>query len=244
MVNIPNRISENQKHWEAMHFATSRIPEFDQVARQLLAHKAQYQEISKEILAQTGANVPWAIIAVVDQREHAASLGLVNSYLGNGQVLGRVTTIAPVGRGPFLPHDTDTPLRGPFFRGGLDALIDVQKVQNWPDLQTPGGALTFLESLNGFGYANGPKGNPPMLSPYIFGGTSEQQRGKYVSDGQFSASTWDSQLGCAGMLRYMSGLDPSVGFALGEPPVEPDAELVVTITIEVPKGVKVNIKEV
>lgn len=224
-----------------MHFNTSRIPEIDKVSKSILAHKSQYQEISDAIFDQTGKRVPWAIIGVVDQREHDASLGLTNSYLGNGQRLDRVTTIAPKGRGPFLHHDTDAPLRGPFFRGALDALIDVQKIQEWDDW-TPGGALTFLEGLNGYGYANGPKGNPPMASPYIWGATSEQERGKYISDGVFSKSTWDSQLGCAAMLRYMSGLDPSVGFALGEPPYEPEEKIVVTVTIEAPKGVKVVVK--
>lgn len=243
MPDIAKLINANQRRWEAMHFNTSRIPEIDKTSREILAHKAQYEEISNEIFKQTGTQVPWAVIGVIDSREHSASLGLANSYLGNGQRLDHVTTIVPKGRGPFLSHDTDKPLRGPFFRGALDALIDVQKVQNWDDW-TPGGALTFLESLNGYGYANGPKGNPPMASPYIWGATSEQERGKYIADGVFSASTWDSQLGCAALLRYMSGLDPSVGFSLGEPPVEPDAELVVTITIEVPKGVRVNIKEV
>ncbi len=243
MTDIPRLIDANQRRWDAMKFSTSRIPEIDQVSRELLKHKDQYIEISDEIFRQTGKLVPWAVIAVVDQREHSANLGLANSYLGNGQRLDRPTTIIPKNRGPFLRHDTDTPLRGPFFRGALDALLDVQKIQNWDDW-SPGGALTFLEGLNGYGYANGPKGNPPMASPYIWGATSEQERGKYVSDGVFNSSVWDSQLGCAAMLRYMSGLDPSVGYSVGEPPDEPQEDLVVTITIEVPKGVKVNIKEV
>ncbi len=223
-----------------MHFNTSRIPEFDSVSKAILKHKAQYIEISNGIFEQTGKRVPWAVIGVIDQREHDVGLGLANSYLGNGQRLDRVTTIVPKGRGPFLPHDTDTPLRGPFYRGALDALIDVQKVQDWDDW-SPGGTLTFLEGLNGYGYANGPSGNPPMASPYIWGGTSEQERGKYVSDGVFSKSTWDSQLGCAGMLRYMSGLDPTVGYALGEPPDVPETDIIVKMTLDVPKGVKLFI---
>lgn len=229
MTDVPRLIDANQRRWEAMHFSTSRIPEIDKVSKELLAHKDQYIAISDAVFNQTGKRVPWAVIAVIDQREHAPTLGLVNSYLGNGQALGRVTTIKPTGRGPFLKHDTDLPLQGPFFRGALDALIDVQHVQNWTDWDSPGGALTFLESLNGYGYVD--RG---LASPYIWGATSEQERGKYVSDGVFSASTWDSQLGCAAMLRYMSGLDPSVGFSLGEPPTPPEPPpppLVPTITI-------------
>lgn len=206
MANIPRLIDANNRRWEAMHFNSSRLGELDIVSKALIAHKAQYQEISDEIFRQKNVRVPWAIISVTDQREHDANLGLCNSYLGNGQPLGQVTTIVPQGRGPFLHHDTDAPLRGAFFRGALDALIDVQKVQNWGDWST-GGALTFLETLNGLGYAD--RG---LASPYIWGATSEQQRGKFVADRVFDPAVMDSQLGCAAMLRYMAGLDSSIPF--------------------------------
>jgi lysozyme family protein len=219
MPNIPNLIAANQKRWETFHFTTSRVPAFGAVATQLVEanRKAQYEEIAKKVW---GKPEQWALVAVIDSREHEAALGLCNSYLGNGQALGHVTTIQPKGRGPFLNHPTDPPLQGAFYRGGLDALIDVQQAPQWFATHgwAPGSALTFLESLNGFGYANGPHDAstgityPPMPSPYIWGGTNQQQPGKYVSDGVFDKSVMDTQLGCAGLLRYMAGLDPSVPY--------------------------------
>lgn len=240
MPNIPNRIAENQKHWEVMRFNSPRLGEIEAVCVALIKHKDQYVEITQGVEELTGLKLSWGIPAVIDQREHAPSFGLCNSYLGNGQSLLRKTTIKPTGRGPFFDHpDTDKPLRGGFFRGAMDALVDVQQVQDWKDW-SQAGALTFLESLNGFGYANGPGGRPPMLSPYIFGATTEQQRGKYVADSKFDPSEWDQQIGCAALLRYMSGLDPSVGFALAPPP-PPDEEFTVKMTIEIPEGVKVTV---
>jgi hypothetical protein len=103
-------------------------------------------------------------------------------------------------------------LRGAFFRGALDALIDVQKINEWDDWSA-GGTLTFLERLNGEGYAD--RG---IASPYIWAGTSEQQAGKYVSDHNWDPTFWDPQLGCAGMLRYMAGLDSSITFGPAPPP--------------------------
>jgi lysozyme family protein len=206
MANILHLIDANQRRWAAMRFTTAKIPEFKKVCEALIAHKAQYQEIAKGVQEITGKPIPWALVAVTDQREHDGPLGLCNSYLGNGQPLGRATTIVPENRGPFLHHDTDTPLRGPFFRGALDALIDVQKINEWDDWSA-GGTLTFLERLNGEGYAD--RG---IASPYIWAGTSEQQPGKYVSDHNWDPTFWDPQLGCAGMLRYMAGLDSSITF--------------------------------
>jgi lysozyme family protein len=204
MTDVLGLIAANQKRWDGMHYVTNRIPEIKAVADSLLAHKAQYVEIAQGVQEITHKQIPWVLVSVVDQREHQASLGLCNSYLGNGQPLGQVTTIVPKGRGPFFNHPTDKVLRGAFFRGALDALIDVQKINDWDDW-TPGGTLTFLESLNGYGYAN--RG---MASPYIWGATNEQQLGKYIADGVFAPNVTDTQLGCAPMIRYMMGLDASI----------------------------------
>jgi hypothetical protein len=37
-------------------------------------------------------------------------------------------------------------------------------------------------------------------------------RGKYVGDGEYSAHAWDTQLGCAAMIKQMMALDPSITF--------------------------------
>jgi lysozyme family protein len=240
MAVISNVIAENAKRWVIMKFVTSRVPEFDAVSKNLIDNKDQYEAISTEIMKQKNVQVPWSVIGVVDQREHESNLGLCNSYLGNGQRLNQRTTIVPIGRGPFLSHPTDPPLQGAFFRGALDALIDVQHVDQWVAAHGESQAswLTFLESLNGFGYAN--KG---MASPYIWGGTDQQVPGKYVADHVFDPTVMDTQLGCAGMLRYMSGLDASAGFASPVPVPLPDPTPVpdVTPTVAITTTGKVTI---
>jgi hypothetical protein len=68
--------------------------------------------------------------------------------------------------------------------------------------------LTLLETYNGVGYAY--KGLP---SPYLWSGTDQYVRGKFVEDGAFSATTVDKQLGCACLIMAMQKLDPSIQFS-------------------------------
>jgi lysozyme family protein len=220
MPNIAHLIDANNRRFVAMHFNTSRLNEIGQTCAglSLPPHKAKYTRIATKVF-----NKPeqWALVAVIDSREHDGQFGLCNSYLGNGQALGQVTTIEPHGRGPFLNHPNDPPGEDAFYRGALDALIDVQKAPHWFATWgwSTGSALTFLEGLNGFGYADGPHGHPPMASPYIWGASSEQQLGKYISDGIFDPSTLDMQIGCAPLLRFLAGLDSAVPYGPPTPPI-------------------------
>ena len=175
------------KWWDKMTIKPNRVAEFDGIARKIIANKARYQEIE----AKTG--VPWALIAVLHMRE---SSGNFNTYLGNGQSLSRVTTIVPAGRGPF---------KGPnaFFDGAVDALrIDgLSSVRDW----RLGKQLFYCEQFNGWGYA-------PKPSPYIWGGTNVQVRGKWVRDHVFDPTFWDTQPGCAPILATMAKHDPGLQF--------------------------------
>jgi lysozyme family protein len=65
--------------------------------------------------------------------------------------------------------------------------------------------LYQLERYNGWGYHW--RG---LASPYLWGATTIQQRGKFVADGKFSPTTVDVQLGCAPMIRALMELDPSI----------------------------------
>ena len=65
----------------------------------------------------------------------------------------------------------------------------------------------MLEEYNGLGYAS--RGKP---SPYIWSGTDQYQAGKYVRDGVYDPDAVDSQLGCAGLLKAMMALDPTITF--------------------------------
>lgn len=175
---------KNKERWDGMHVSAAKGPLFKAVADRLIFHKPRYEAVSKA-LKEKGYDIPWEFIAVAHNRE---SNGDFTTYLGNGQKLNKKTTIVPKGRGPF-----DT-----WEEGAIDALLYAPpyaaKNKDW----SVAGTLTKLEEYNGLGYAS--KGIP---SPYLWAGTDQYSKGKYVADGVFNANHVDTQLGVAGLLKFM-----------------------------------------
>ncbi len=169
--------------WDGMVVNTSRRKEFENIAKYAIAHKLDYQTI------EAASGVPWAMVAVIHRRESDADF---SKYLGNGQSLRIRTTMVPRGRGPFSS----------FLAGALDALkIDgLTDVRDWR-LEKQ---LYYCTTFNGWGYGTS--------SPYIWGGTNQQRRGKYVRDRVYNPFVWDMQPGCAPLLATIAQLDPSVKF--------------------------------
>ena len=161
-----------------------RQSEFHRLAQFAVDHKTRYQAIE----AKTG--VPWWLVAVLHRRESDADF---NTYLGNGDPLDRPTRDVPRNRGPFASFED----------GAVDALhLDgLDKVPDWR-LEK---ALYYAELFNGGGYDA-----RRLPSPYIWGGTNQQKRGKYVSDGKWNGQAWDSQPGCAPMIKAMMDLDKTI----------------------------------
>lgn len=161
---------------------------FDVAAKRLVGAKAHYQAVE----AKTG--VPWAIIAVIHEREASQSW---SGSLAQGDPWDRVSVHVPAGRGPFKSWED----------AAIDALVNCQPyAAGWKDWSA-GGALTLLESYNGLGYAR--RGLP---SPYVWSGTDQYTSGKYVSDGVFDPNIVDKQLGCAGLLKTMMAIDQTITF--------------------------------
>ena len=178
---------QNQKRWDNCHIPQAMGPAFQKVADNLKApqNRQRYEGVAKSIKEMGHELIPWEFIAVAHQRESNANF---NTFLGNGQPLSKKTTIVPKGRGPFTTWEA----------GAIDALVNCApysaKNKDW----SIGGMLTELEKYNGLGYAN--KGLP---SPYIWAGTDQYVKGKYVADGVYDANHVDKQLGCAGILKFM-----------------------------------------
>lgn len=141
------------------------------VARKLLKSQARYEGVAKVI------GCPWWFVAVAHQMEGAGSFA---TYLGNGQSLAHVTTIEPIGRGPFKTFEA----------GALDALR-LQKAQLVKSWEIPR-CLYEWERFNGFGYVS--KG---INSPYVWSYTNLYTRGKYVADHEYDASAVSTQCGAA-----------------------------------------------
>lgn len=196
MANLSVLTAENAKRWT---FAkVTRGPEFGPVAKRLCAAKDRYLVIS----AATG--VPWFVIAVIHEREASQRW---DRQLGQGDPLGAVSVHEPKGRGPFFNHPNDPPGQDAFYRGAVDALTDCPPhAARWRDWSA-GGTMTLLEQYNGLGYAA--KGLP---SPYIWSGTDQYRAGKYVADHVFDPKVVDSQLGCAGLIKAMMAIDPTITF--------------------------------
>src|SRR5580765_8865208 len=175
------------RQWNNMVIKPARVHEFAGLAAFAIAHKQIYADIEAK------TRVPWPLIAVLHRRESDADF---HTYLGNGDSLARRTIHVPRGRGPFPT----------FQAGAIDALhldgLDAV-VPPWPIEKI----LWWCETFNGWGYAAHGKS-----SPYVWGGSNQQQSGKYIRDGVWSNSAWDGQPGCAPILAQIAALEPSVKF--------------------------------
>ena len=180
-----NLAEKNKQRWDNMHISAAKGPTFKAVADRLIFHKPRYEAVSNALKAK-GYDIPWEFIAVAHNRE---SNGDFNTYLGNGQPLNKKTTIVPKGRGPFSTWE----------EGAIDALLNAPpyaaKNKDW----SIGGTLTKLEEYNGLGYARMDK-----PSPYLWAGTDQYSKGKYIADGKYDANAVDQQLGVAGLLKFMN----------------------------------------
>jgi lysozyme family protein len=138
-----------ENNWQRMQIRPASADHASKQAARLLHNKKIYQQI--EALTR----VPWYFIGLCHGRESNYDL---NTYLGNGQALDRVTTIVPKRRGPFLGPNA-------FVDGAVDALRiqGLVGAADWSLSRT----LFRLEAYNGFGYHS--RG---VNSPYLWSGST------------------------------------------------------------------------
>lgn len=170
-------------------------------AKRLLRDKDAYVGV------ESATGVPAVWLMATNERE---STGRLTTYLGNGQSLKMRTTIVPKGRGPFLGPNA-------WRDGAIDALqlngtADVA-VWDWPRM------CFEWEAYNGFGYRD----HHAIRTPYLWGGTNLQQKGKYTSDGKYSSTTTDPQLGTVAIAKAIIALDLTLELAKVNraPPIVP-----------------------
>lgn len=172
-------LEQNKIRWQNCKVPADKGPSFASVAARIKANKEVYDELEKE----TG--VPWWFIGMVHYRESNLDM---TTNIANGQRFNKKTTIVPKGRGPF----------GSFKEAAIDALVNcaphAAKNKDW----TAAGALTKFEEYNGLGYAG--KGVP---SPYVWAGTDQYIKGKYIADHVYDPEHVDTQLGGAGILKFL-----------------------------------------
>ncbi len=170
----------NAERWHRALF--TRSTRINAEAAKIEANRGRYEVVSK------ATGVPWDVIGVIHYRE---SSGDFAGVLHNGQKIigtGKKTTLVPKGRGPFSTWE----------QAAIDALANchpyLAKNKDW----SIGTTLDKLEAYNGLGYRN--KGLP---SPYLWAGTDQYTKGKYVKDGKFDPNHVDQQLGVAAILMKL-----------------------------------------
>lgn len=184
------------KDYDRMAVKKAWAGELDQALDFARANHWTYETVAQA----TGSH--WAFIAAIHKRESDPDKKgnpRFDTYLGNGQVLWKKTTIVPKGRGPW-----DTYPRGDF-RNFVDGAVDAFKVDHldrvfdWRLEKY----FYYAELLNGFGYHV--RGLP---SPYLWAGTNVQVIGKFDDDGHFNAKMWDRQIGIVPMMAELTLANP------------------------------------
>lgn len=172
--------------WAKATILPAKRAEAERVAKKIIANRARYEAVEKA----TGA--PWWWVAAIHYRE--ASLNF-KGCLANGELIvgtGRKTRIVPAGRGPYDTFE--------------ESCVDAIRYEGLFGLKSwmPAFACWAAEKLNGFGYVK-----MGVNSPYVWAGTSLQQRGLFVADGKPDRNAWDSRLGVAAIMKAIFELDPA-----------------------------------
>jgi lysozyme family protein len=184
--------------WKSMRI--TRAAACDQAARRILAARARYLAVEKQV------GVPWFVQGIWHMRESSNNFAGV---LHNGEHIigtGRKTHLVPAGRGPFSSWE----------QAAIDALRmkGLHNVKEWP-IERIG---YETERFNGFGYVA-----RRVNSPYVWAGSNHYTVGKYVADGVFSMGHVDTQLGCLPVLAALCKISPEVNERVnGKPSVVRD----------------------
>lgn len=165
----------------------ARQKSIDAAARRLTSptYLARYMAV------QEATGVPAALIAALDERESGAD---PSCGLGQGDPWNRVSTHVPRGHGPF-PSWVAAAIH--YVR--YDRLDDASANWTMPYCCWKG------EAWNGFG----PRAHG-IRTGYLWAGTNQYVRGKYIADGKWSASTVDQQNGIVPIMKAMMVLRPSL----------------------------------
>jgi len=173
--------AEYAQQYHSMVINSNRLAAVKSAAAKINKGKTKYQEVEKI------TNVPWYFIGMLHLRESDCDF---NTHLHNGDPLAARTRHVPAGR----------PLTGtPPFSFEFSA-VDALKIQGYTDIKdwSIERIAYCSEAFNGWGYRY--RGFP---SAYLWAGTNQYARGKFVSDGVFNPNVVDTQLGCMAVLKYL-----------------------------------------
>ena len=187
---------EYRQRWNRATINPSRAHSAAIEALTIANNRERYEKVSQ----QTG--VPWWAVGLV----HALECGLdFNLHLHCGDPLTARTYHVPAGR---IPAPAVPPFK--WEDSAVDALrLDgLDKVKDWTLEQS----CYQLETFNGWGYRS--HGVP---TAYLWAGTSEYTRGKFVSDGVWSPDAVSGQNGAMCILKELADIVVIAGISEGPP---------------------------
>ncbi len=171
--------------WNQMRTRPERVAIAQRIAKRLNSNRTTYERVE----AATG--VPWYFVAITHQLESSANF---SKHLHNGDPLTARTKRVPKGR----PKTGKPPFT--WWDSAMDALTgaphSLHKIDDWSLPRV----LYEFERYNGFGYYG------KVASPYLWSFSFLYDKGKYVGDGEWSASAVSKQCGAAVILKAMCDL--------------------------------------
>ena len=184
---------QNLPKLKIMDSKMDQIKRFIDIAKQ---NQRRYEIVAD----RTG--IPWELIAALHYRESGMKF---NTYLHNGQKLGKPTTMVPRG---VMFGEGEWELAAIHALGGnlsVDELRGNQPKKHFQNIRTSLGIdkdtqelsklFAFAESYNGLGYRG--KGVP---TPYVYSGTNMYTTGHFYADNKFSPDRSDRSVGVAALV--------------------------------------------
>lgn len=183
-------LSEYRALWDSMVVHKAKAVGVLAAARKIASHRARYEIVSRE----TG--VPWYVVGIIHCMECGLDFG---RHLHNGDPLTAKTVQVPKGR----PKIGNPPYS--WEHSAIDALQydQLHRVEDWSVERI----CAELEAYNGMGYRR-----HGINSPYLWSYTNHYERGKYISDGKWSATAVSQQAGAMALLKALiENGDVSIG---------------------------------
>lgn len=156
--------------------------DMEQFVKNWESNKARYQEVADS----TG--VPAKLIASLHWRESTGDFG---TYLHQGDPLGKKAVNEPAD----IPIFKEWEPAAEHALGMKKGIRDSFKIDQ--DTTDEAALTSYAERYNGLGYFN----YRAMASPYVYAGSDQYKKGKYVGDGNWDANHKDTQLGVLPMMR-------------------------------------------
>ena len=183
-----------ERRWHAARVNPRHALALDRLVSLYLRHAPVYARIA----AMRENGVPAPVVFAFHYRESDNDF---RAHPHEGSPLTHRTRYVPAGRIPGVPPPYT------FLQSAEDAYYGYEHLEK-RDWQQLGEALQAIESFNGLGYQR--KGRP---SPYVWSGSNQYERGKYVADGRYDPTFIDRQLGVAAILLRLRERGIAIAFA-------------------------------